>query len=329
MPMNNGGTVKLRLTDRWAGYWFPTMPPTRLAVMRIVVCALQVLWFTKDRESVMFLIQNNETFFKPQVIIAAISAVVGEDTFRTTEVFNVIWWGAAVFGVLGCIGLFSRPSVFLCALCNWLLVAHRYSYGEKHHPEALFMIFMMAMAFAPCGRALSVDAWLKRRANGGTAPQGWGLGARLETVMWPLLTVQWLLAMAYLCAGLAKLYIGGIAWMDGQTLQGYLLQDAVRWDRPLGYWVAQFRWLCMLMSISAVMFEVSFPLVLVFRRWWPLFILAGASMHIGIFILQAAPFWQFLVLYLVWVPWEKLPLLRGNADTGLVVRIEPGQSATA
>ncbi|MEL7087701.1 MAG: hypothetical protein AAGL98_04555, partial [Planctomycetota bacterium] len=88
----------------------------------------------------------------------------------------------------------------------------------------------------------------------------------------------------------------------------HLLNDAVRFDLPRGLWLARSREWCIALGLGAVVFELCFWMVLVprFRRVVPWFIAAGLMMHLGIYVLQKASFFSWMLLYLTWVPWERL-----------------------
>jgi hypothetical protein len=125
---------------------------------------------------------------------------------------------------------------------------------------------------------------------------------------------QIVIALAYLCAGLCKLHEGGLAWLNGYTLQTYLFHDALHWNRPLGLWVARQHELCVLLSIGAVALEVFFFVAVVWRRAAPFFLLGGAALHISIFMLQAAPFFQLIILYVVFIDFERVFGLRSGGE---------------
>lgn len=304
----------------WNAYWFGPSLVTRLAVMRLIVVGLQLTQFRRSLDSHLNLANVNDHFVDPQILIRLITTVIPEDVFRTSASLTGMYAVMIVAGAISLVGLFGRMPVFLFGFLNLLFISHGYSYGEEHHPEALFSAFIILLGFSPCTAALSLDAIFaqRRAAKHGLDVSGhWGLSAKRFDAHWAILLTQWLLVLAYLFAGLAKMKRGGIHWFNGTTLQTYLLMDGMRWDRPLGLWMAKHKTLCILSSIGAVGLELFFWVAVVFKKIAPLFIIAGMSMHIGIYIMQAAPFWQFLVLYLLWVPWERLPGLRPGDAGGL------------
>ena len=290
---------------RWARYFFPVGSTVRPAVLRIVCVTLQLVWFCYPLSAHQKLLASPQ-FEDPQLLVRLLLGVFEQDTLRSPTVIGTAWWVTTVCGILALIGLGTRVALALFAAGSMLLISHIYSYGEYHHPEALYVVFLFLLAFCPCGDCLSVDAWLRRRSRDG---RRWYRGTTSRLAMWPLVTVQCLLAIAYADAAMSKMLLGGLSWFNGYTLQNYLLFDGIR-KGTWGVHVAPYRWVCVLMAVGAVAFEASFWLILIprLRRLpgaLPLVLLGGVGLHGGIYLLQQAPFFQFMVLYLTWVPWER------------------------
>jgi len=295
-----------RCRTRWTKSWFPETTPLRLAVCRILVVGAHLIWFREALSTHLLLVRSSDGFIQPQAIIRAICAVIPEDTFRTPETMTIIFWVTMAAGFLTLIGLATRSSAFVFALGNWILVAHSYSYGEKHHPEALWCIFLMLLAFSPSGRCLSVDAMIRKWRKRPETDGAWGVKSTMTTALWALLLTQVVMAITYLNAGLCKLHVSGLSWMNGYTLQGHMFTDAVRWERPLGLWMAQQHNLCIALSVFAIVFEVFFFVALISRRAVPFVLICGVALHMGIFLTQAAPFFQTMILYCVFIDFDRL-----------------------
>ncbi len=316
----------LRPLDALDGYFFPLTTAARLAVMRIILVALQLAFFMDPLSSHMRALRAPE-FIHPRVLITWLTAVVPEATVRSAAFLTALWYGTVVLGVLALVGLFARTATLLFGLGNLLLISHLYSYGECHHPEAIYLLTITFLGLGPCGQCLSLDAWLRR----GRGDVNWGLDATTRMAMWPLLLGQWLLVIAYFEAFAAKASVGGVQWMNGYTLQNYMLQDGVKSDMPLGIYLAQFRWLCVFLSAGALALEAGF-FVIMFQRWaivrrlTPWVLLSGAMMHTMIYLTQAAPFFEFVALYLMWVPWERV-IGRVRSSSRMPVQL-PAAAAT-
>jgi len=199
-----------RWIEKWNAFWFPTTSTLPLAICRIVAVACQLLWFMPPLQEQLNLLERNRDFIDPQLLIQALTAVIPREVIFTPSAFPVFYRAIVVVGVVALLGFFTRTSLFLFALGNWILVAHRYSYSDLHHPEAVFSIFLMALAFAPSGDRLSIDALIRRLRGRATE-----VPARVDTAMWPLKLGQVLLAMAYFSTGASKVLSGGLSWMNG------------------------------------------------------------------------------------------------------------------
>jgi uncharacterized membrane protein YphA (DoxX/SURF4 family) len=252
------------------------------------------------------LVRSPDGFIQPQAIIRAICAIIPQDMFRTSETMTILYWLMLVAGVSTLFGLATRSSAFVFALSNWIMIAHRYSYGEKHHTEALWCIFLLLLAMSPSGRCLSFDALIRRSRSSFVSGPRWGVVSRDKTVTWPLTLIQVIMSLSYLNAGVCKLHTGGLTWLNGYTLQGHVFTDAVRWERPIGLWLAQQHGLCIGLSVFTVLFEVFFFLALIVPRAVPFILIGGVALHTGICLTQGAPFFATMILYCVFIDFDRL-----------------------
>jgi hypothetical protein len=297
-----------RWIERWNAFWFPTTSTVPLAICRILMVAAQLFWLIQGMGDQYGLLARNSAFITPQWLIRAVVAVVPRDVLFTSSGFHALYAITMVAGVLALIGLGTRVSLFIFALGNWFFIAHLYSYADIHHPEAVFSILLMLLPFAPSGDSLSIDALLRQRKAGGGA-----LSHQSDMAMWPLKTAWALMALTYFSTGLTKLVFGGFRWMNGYTLQAYLLADGLRRDIPFGVWMAQHRTLCILMSIGTVVFELGFFVSLLRPRIAPLFFLGGVIFQIGLLVTAGHHFYPhifvlLLLLFLIEPGWWQAPL---------------------
>ncbi len=284
-----------RLVDAWNNYWFPTTTTVSLSISRVVAVAAQLFWFFPDLGYNLNMAEKNTEFIDPQPLIRAIAAVVPRDVFFTPAVITTIYWTTVAAGLTALLGLFTRTSIFVFAVGVWFFVSHQYSYADHHHPEAVFCIFLLALAFAPSGASLSIDALLRRRATAG-ARRTAGQFETTDTAMWPLKLAHVLLAMTYLSTGATKMIDGGLAWMNGYTLQAYTFNDAIARGYPVGIWMGQQYGLSVLLSVVTVFFELFFFLSLFFPRIAPFFFITGIFFQIGLYLSAGHPFFGHIVL---------------------------------
>jgi len=289
----SAGLVR-RWADRWNAYWFPATPTLHLAICRIVAVAAQLFWFFPDLEEHQNLLLKNPEFIEPQLLIRAISAVAPREVFFTPEAFAVLYWVTLVAGVAALVGFFTRTSLFVFALGTWIFVAHLFSYGDRHHTEALFCIFLLLLALAPSGERLSVDALLRRRrrlANEASSASGMS-----DMAIWPLKVLHVLFAMTYLSAGVSKLLHSGPRWLNGYTLQGHTFGDALERGHPLGLWLARQHDVAVALSVFTILLEVFFFVSLFLPRLAPLFFLGALAFQVGLYLAGGYDFFQHMVL---------------------------------
>ena len=98
---------------------------------------------------------------------------------------------------------------------------------------------------------------------------------------------------------------GGFDWLNGTTLQRYLVVNALYWDRPLGLWFAEQFTLVKLLGWFTILFEATFLVVLWKPRLGWIYALAGAGFHLGIWWTMKAPFIAYLPCYAALIPWSR------------------------
>ncbi len=119
---------------------------------------------------------------------------------------GLLWLGAlaAVFMTLGLLTRLATATTFAIVAYNLFL-----STTHFHNNRAYLVIVLGLLALAPCGRELSLDAWLRRRR--GLPPLG------LTAPAWPLWLLRFECAVVYGASGFSKLvdpdWFGGtVTW---------------------------------------------------------------------------------------------------------------------
>jgi uncharacterized membrane protein YphA (DoxX/SURF4 family) len=170
--------------------------------------------------------------------------------------------------------------------------------GDDTLQVAIFLLLL-----GPCGKALSLDAWLARRRSGDPAPA--------YVPAWPVRLIQIQLCLIYLSTGLVKLRGEGLdpdtgwpmgTWWDGSSIHYVLNYTTMsRWsfaDLPVPFWVTR------VMTYVSVWWETLFTVLVLNRytRKWALWF--GLSFHLGIWLTIEVGWFSFYTMayYGVWVP---------------------------
>lgn len=301
-----------RLGKIWNDYWFRPAPLADLAIFRIIAAGGQlfnylVIWRPIHRDFAA--LSEIPHLYDPLAVVRLFLRPMGPEWLPPLAFLTVLFWITVAALVLATLGLLTNASLTAAAAGGLFLQAYAYSFGDFHHPEALMALALVCLALSPCGRVLSLDA-IRRRARTAVARRRWVAAPALDEMSafarWPLRMLVALFALVYFSAAYHKYLTGGHAWMNGYTLQYYLLQDGLRWNRPMGMWLASHHGLAVVSSVVTMLFETFFFLAVfipgLLLAAWPI----GFGMHVGILVLMAAGFFEYLILYLALLPWTAL-----------------------
>lgn len=174
------------------------------------------------------------------------------------------WTVATVLLALGFWTRASAAVVWLLSTSFANLNAHIENAGDLLRGIILFYLML-----SPCGAAWSLDHWLRRRR---------GADEPVYVYPWPLRLLFVQMVLIYFCNGLYK--IVGDDWRSGNALY-YVLGDVTiaRWSYaqlPVPYVLTR------LLTWAVLGWELSFPLLVCWRRTRKAALWFGVAFHVGI-----------------------------------------------
>lgn len=298
MMVNEVGEVlasrSRQLVHRLDSWLLMPAPAERLAAFRILVGGYATVAMIVSVGEFGRLADRPAVQFEPVGL-----AVLLERPLPSTLVWGL--FGLSVLtGFAFTVGAAFRFSGWVFALCQLIWASYHASWGQMLHFEHLVTLHVLVLGFAPSAHAYSVDAYRARRWPIPNTRYGWPL--RLAAII----TV-----ITYVLAGVAKLRIGGMAWLNSETLTNHIAYSATRMDLlgeprpPLASLAISNDWALQPMAIISVAVELVAPLALLggwFRRAW---IPAAILLHLGTLTLMFVFFsynglgFAFLPLYRV------------------------------
>ena len=124
---------------------------------------------------------------------------------------------------------------------------------------------------------------------------------------WPLLLIQLFVAQVYLFSGWSKLFRVGWSWVSAENLRHWLLlfnqEDQIAVFRGLGTWFAGHPTLCLLIAIGSLTLDLTFIVVLAWKRARAIYVPLAAAFHVGIFFSMNIVFLNLPQL-LVFLDWD-------------------------
>jgi hypothetical protein len=155
------------------------------------------------------------------------------------------------------------------------------------------------LAFTPCGDAFSIDSRLAKTKKDRPA----------FAYAYPILLMQLLLAWAYFSSALIKLRVAGWKYLSPDNLPALAIFHSLDnlHDTAFrgAFWLPQIREYLPYLVALILVWELLFPLAIVFRRVrWPILAI-GVVFHIATVFLMNIAFWHQLLMYVVFINWDK------------------------
>lgn len=167
-------------------------------------------------------------------------------------------------------GPIRRGAYAVAWLGFFFLAALRGSRGKIFHIELLLVWASLPLVFAP-GDARWSDRRPQRRYG------------------WTIRTAIAAMSVIYCFTGIQKLRASGLEWVFSDNMKWALAWGRVRGAatplQDVAVWLAAHRPLPELFAACILLFEVSFPLVVFFRRIRPAYVVAAWLFHMGTVLL--------------------------------------------
>jgi hypothetical protein len=266
--------MKLRLTPESA---------LGLAALRIVVPTLMLLG-AEVREGARFAAVDPHLFVAPEGLGWFVRHVpIGPNVAIVMQLV------AAFSALLAIAGVRARPALAALTLSAGYLFALADLEGWVWHDMHLLW-FSALLAASPCDRALTVD-------HAGLAEESSSSCSTAQA--WPLLFARLLLAAVYFFPGVHKVARSGFAWALSDNLQNQLYWKWVEHGAVPTFRIDAYPWLLQGGALFVLLFELSAPLLFVFRRTRALGAIAGIAFHLVAQALLDIPFLSLWGCYVI------------------------------
>lgn len=268
--------------------WREPAPAARLALFRAALGAFAVFYLVWRFPGLTSVSQLSHWEFAPVGLAKLLGAPL--PPWVVVGVLLV----ALPFGVAFMVGYRFRVTGPVFALLLAWITSYRNSFGMMFHTENLLVLHALLLALSPAADAFSLDA---RRGSSVAATD-----ARYTHV---LLFACALTVTTYFVAGVAKLKLGGFAWLEGDQLRGQIAYDNLRkielgrGASTLGVWAVRHPVFFPPLAVLTLLVELGAPLVLLSRRLALIWALAAWSFHVGVAVMMNIKF----PYPLSWVPY--------------------------
>ena len=263
---------------RLGAWWFAPVPAERLAAMRVLVGLFAVVYLVSLAIPLWRLSEMPARSFAPVGVLRLLDAPLPAGAWRALVI------AAVPLAVAFTAGAWHRVLAPLFAVVLLIVASYRNSWGMIFHTENLLVIHALVLAAAPAAEAWSWDA---RRV---AAPPADGRYA------WPLRLMAAVTCLTYVMAGVAKLRLGGVAWLGGEELRDQVAIDNLR-KLLLGSDVSalatpllEHPGLFAGLAVMTLVIELGAPVALVGGRVAAIWATAAWGFHVGVIALMRIVF---------------------------------------
>jgi len=174
------------------------------------------------------------------------------------------------------------------------------SFGHFNHDEMPVVYLLIVLAFTPCGDAFAVDSlWGRKR------PRAAGL-----IYGFPILLMQSLLAWSYFSSAIIKLRVAGLGYFTSDNLPilaiWHSLDNLHDTQHRLAFLLPGFRQVSTWILVMIVMWEMAFPLAILFKKARWIILAIGVSFHLATIFFMNIAFPYHLAAYVVFVDWPRV-----------------------
>ena len=212
----------------------------------------------------------------------------------TLKILMVVSLFAATVGALT--SLTTKSSAVLFVFYEGLLR----SFTHFNHDEMPAVYILFVLALSPCGDAFSFDSWRSK-----TRPR-----ASAIIYGYPILLMRILVAWSYFSSALIKLRVAGFGYLSPDNLPAlaifHSLDNLHDTHFRLGFWLVHVREYTPILVALVLLWELSFPLAIFFRRARMIILPLGLLFHLGTALFMNIFFPYHLAMYLVFVDWGKV-----------------------
>lgn len=202
------------------------------------------------------------------------------------------------------LGLYMRFAGPVFALLLLWTLTYSNSWGMVFHTENLLCLHVLILGFTASADAWSVDA----RRRGQDPPDDHGRYG------WPIKLMCWLIVIAYVLAGIAKMQNGGMSWLWGDELRNHVALDNARkvllgdiyspLAAPLMHWDTLWK----LLATMTIALELGAPIALLGGRVALAWVVMVVGFHLGVLALMmiAFPYQMLGICFACFFASEKL-----------------------
>ena len=218
-----------------------------------------------------------------------------------------------IFSLIFCvIGVFQKFFIALSLISFFLFQGWLYGYFRTaddpyvYHSANIVCFILLVWLFSPFNRWTAIF-WIKKvlkRIKSGKDNNERKNNIKNHYPVWPRLLIILTIAIAFFGSFYCKFDKSGFQWINGYTLQGFLLHQSARnFFLTKGYWLSQQSfYVIWFLNIGVYVFQFTAPVGFLFKKTRLFYAFVGTVFHICIVLFFGFWFTPFQYFYVVFIP---------------------------
>jgi hypothetical protein len=262
----------------------PKVQLADLQLFRFVYCLL-LLQIHFDRKNHSISMMTHNLNFNPIPLFESF----GIGRFDV-ESFEWLYLSLIFALILSAIGVATRVSLFISAVLFFLVHGQLLSLTKSadsdyvYHSKNIVVFVLIILGFDSNINKSSfiTKLWREIRSTKDRLISGHSLNLIVITF-----------GLIYFGASYVRLLTSGLQWMDGYTLQAYLMTVYLSDNVVLAYQIAQHYYLCVALSLLLMVFEFGFIFAFFLARPYLILLIGSFALHYSIFKVMGINFFKF------------------------------------
>ncbi|TAG89455.1 MAG: hypothetical protein EAZ20_06390, partial [Bacteroidetes bacterium] len=202
------------------------------------------------------------------------------NTFPPFWILFVLWlvWLISTLGLL----FFNKYKIIFGIVCGTFFIFLQgfiYSFHKIDHPFVLlnYCLFLLPFLLYSYQKSHIEDKYHES---------------------WALKLMQLSMVSAYFLAGLEKILIGKMSWLEPNNIRVHIQNH----QTIFGLWLSEYDFICVGIGLVGILFEILFPIIVLFQEFRWIFLSLGVIFHLGNFLVLGvgAVFHPWILLYVIW-----------------------------
>jgi hypothetical protein len=265
------------MSARWQLPWGEPGSAKRVAALRILIGGFAVFYLLSRFSDFTNMSAMAAWQFSPVGAAVVLREPLPQAAVVATTVVAIL------LGALFTLGVRYRVVAPAFALSLLWITSYRNSWGMLFHTDNLLLLHVLLLAAAPAADAYALGA--PPRAQGVVDASG---VAQVPRYGWAVGALCVITVVTYLVAGVAKLKLAGLGWLEGEQLRGQIAYDNLRkielgrGPSALGVWFVRHPALFPPLAVLTLLVELGAPLALLHRRAALVWAIGAWCFHVGV-----------------------------------------------